>query len=193
MNIMEVNKNIDEINLLKQKENSSLQNKFFNYKFILFISSFIIIVIVIILLILNNNNYNNSTTKVPSYQLWCVGNCNNPKITNTEPGVVLMGGGTDVDEAFLWQIKNANGGDFLILRASGSDGYNSWVYNLSTYYDFPLNSVTTILFNTIDASTNNIVLSNIKNAAAIFFAGGDQFDYITLWTNTPGSMSFLLF
>ena len=25
-----------------------------------------------------------------------------------------MGGGTDTDEAFLWQIKNANGGDFVI-------------------------------------------------------------------------------
>ena len=35
-----------------------------------------------------------------------------------------MGGGTDVDEAFAWHIDNANGGDFLILRASGADGYN---------------------------------------------------------------------
>lgn len=44
--------------------------------------------------------------------------------TLSEPGVIFMGGGTDTDEAFEWQIKAANGGDFLIIRASGSDGYN---------------------------------------------------------------------
>ena len=60
----------------------------------------------------------------------------------TELGVVLMGGSTDVDEAFRWMIDKAKGGDFVILRASGSTGYNEYVYNLGL-----LNSVETLLIN----------------------------------------------
>jgi hypothetical protein len=35
-------------------------------------------------------------------------------------GSVLMGGGTDVDAAFKWQIDHAAGGNFLVLRESGT-------------------------------------------------------------------------
>lgn len=45
---------------------------------------------------------------------------------NTSGGSVLMGGGTDVDAAFEWQISRAGGGDFLVLRESGTDAYNPW-------------------------------------------------------------------
>ena len=59
------------------------------------------------------------------YELWCTGTCDGTDVsTLTVPGAVLMGGSTDVDEAFEWQIEHANRGDFLILRASGADGYN---------------------------------------------------------------------
>jgi len=121
-----------------------------------------------------------------SYKLWCIGNCDK-KVTpsTTIPGAVLMGGGIDVDEAFNWQIKNANGGDFLILRTSGDDAYNQWVMDLSVDEGSKLNSVTTILFNNIHASSNKIVQQNIIDADAIFFAGGDQSLDLAYWTNTP--------
>jgi len=95
-----------------------------------------------------------------------------------------MGGGTDTDEAFLWQIKNANGGDFVILRASGDDAYNPWVYNMSLVSGSKLNSVTTILFKNKKASAASEVLTLIKNAEAIFFAGGDQSQYVDYWVGT---------
>jgi len=118
----------------------------------------------------------------PSYYSWCVGSCSTPKApTNTKAGVVLMGGGTDVDAAFIWQIENANGGDFLILRTSGTDAYNPWVYNLSTFWGHPLNSVTTILCNDARAANDSNVIATIDNAAAIFFAGGDQWLYVSQW------------
>ena len=33
---------------------------------------------------------------------------------STSSGTVLMGGGTDVDEAFQWMCERAGGGDFLV-------------------------------------------------------------------------------
>jgi len=36
----------------------------------------------------------------------------------------MMGGGSDLDEAFRWLCGKANGGDFLILRAHGGADYN---------------------------------------------------------------------
>ena len=46
-----------------------------------------------------------------------------------------MGGGQDVDQAFRWMIRRAGikpgtGGRFVVLRASGADGYNP--YNFLT-------------------------------------------------------------
>jgi len=47
-----------------------------------------------------------------------------------------------------------------------------------------LNSVRTILFKSAEASSDPVVLDIIRNAEAIFFAGGDQSDYTTLWPGT---------
>lgn len=145
----------------------------------------LLIIIVLIKLLQISSQYVPTGFSI-GYKLWCIGNCDN-KITppSTIPGAVLMGGGTDVDEAFNWQIKNANGGDFLILRTSGDDAYNQWVMDLSVNEGIKLNSVTTILFNDIQASSNKIVQQNIIDADAIFFAGGDQSVDLKYWTSTP--------
>jgi len=122
---------------------------------------------------------------IENYKVWCVGTCNSDKKTiTTIPGVVLMGGGTDTTEAFEWQIKNANGGDFVVLRASGDDAYNQWILDISVGLKAKLNSVTTILFRNKKASAETEVLSLLKNAEAIFFAGGDQSQYIDYWVGT---------
>ena len=39
----------------------------------------------------------------------------------------MMGGSSDLDEAFQWLCGKANGGDFLILRAHGGADYNPYV------------------------------------------------------------------
>jgi len=36
-------------------------------------------------------------------------------------GFALMGGGTDLDEAFQFLCDRANGGDMVVLRARGDD------------------------------------------------------------------------
>jgi cyanophycinase-like exopeptidase len=71
-----------------------------------------------------------------------------------------------------------------VLRASGQNDYNDWVYNISKSIGYELNSVTTILFKDRDAAAARPVLDIIRNAEAFFFAGGDQGVYVNYWTNT---------
>jgi cyanophycinase len=101
-------------------------------------------------------------------------------VRDTKPGYVLMGGGGDVAAAFSWMIERANGGDFLVLRAAGSDAYNPFVRKLGP----GLNSVATLILRTREASDDSTVLDKIKKAEAIFFAGGDQWNYVSRWKGT---------
>lgn len=94
--------------------------------------------------------------------------------------LVLMGGGSDVDDAFRWMIAKAGGGDFLVLRASGAEGYNAYVYALGD-----VDSVETLVVKTRSAAADPYVIDHIRHAEAIFIAGGDQYDYIRLWKGTP--------
>ena len=51
------------------------------------------------------------------YEYYVTGNSGN--VTgSTAAGLMLMGGGTDVDAAFQWMIGKAGGGDFVVIRAS---------------------------------------------------------------------------
>jgi cyanophycinase len=98
----------------------------------------------------------------------------------SRPGFALMGGGTDLDEAFKFLCDRAGGGDFLVLRATGDDEYNFYLRGLCR-----LNSVATLIIPNRDAATNSFVVDAIKRASAIFIAGGDQANYINFWMNTP--------
>lgn len=101
----------------------------------------------------------------------------------TEPtfGLVLMGGASENDNAMRWFLERANGGDILVLRASGSDGYNDYFYS---ELGVTVNSVESIVINNSAGAVNNYVLEKIENAEAIWFAGGDQWNYINYFKNT---------
>ena len=58
----------------------------------------------------------------PDYVYQRVGN-EADVVTAVRSGVVLMGGGKDVAEAFAWMIERSGGGDFLVLRAAGTPAY----------------------------------------------------------------------
>lgn len=95
-------------------------------------------------------------------------------------GVVMLGGHGDVDEATAFFCEHSGGGKIVILRASGADDYNKEFHDKC-----PANSATTIVFSSREASSTPFVIQQLKEAHAIFFAGGDQSDYVRFWTLTP--------
>ena len=98
----------------------------------------------------------------------------------TEPfnRTVLAGGGGDSDAAMISFLSAADGGDVVVLRASGSDGYNDYLY---ADLGITVNSVETIVFNDASAAGDDYVQTQIANAEAIFIAGGDQSVYVEYW------------
>ena len=101
-------------------------------------------------------------------------------VTDTQGLLVLQGGGTDVDENYVRMGEFSGGGDFLVLRASGDDGYNDYIFNLCR-----CDSVETIVFDNREAAHDEFVIEKIRNAEALFIAGGDQSRYVRFWKGTP--------
>jgi cyanophycinase-like exopeptidase len=96
-------------------------------------------------------------------------------------GICMMGGATENDEAMKWFLLRSGHGDVLVLRATGADGYNDYLYS---DLGIKVNSVETIVFNNPGASKEDYIHQKIKNAEAIWIAGGDQSDYVRLWRHT---------
>lgn len=95
------------------------------------------------------------------------------KSTTTSGGFVLMGGGADVDAAIQWMIAKSGGGDVVVLRSTGTNGYNSYIFGLGT-----VNSVQTLLIDNATEGNNACVGETIRRAEMVFIAGGNQQDYI---------------
>jgi cyanophycinase len=113
------------------------------------------------------------------YQYFRVGSPVDVK-TRTEAGFALIGGGKDLDPAFQWMCHRSGGGDFLILRATGTDAYNPYLQSLCHQ-----NSVSTLVIPDKRAANDPFVAQTIAHAEAIFISGGDQANYINFWSGTP--------
>ena len=100
------------------------------------------------------------------------------------PYFILGEDGIDVDVKFQQAIDAVRGCagsvcttkiDIVILRDTGSDGYNNYLYSMNG-----VNSVQTYVLTTlIDANKIGTALV-VKNAELIFFAGGNQCDYVKI-------------
>ncbi|MBS1839429.1 MAG: cyanophycinase [Acidobacteria bacterium] len=104
--------------------------------------------------------------------------------TKPRAGFALMGGGAHQEQAWKFLCERANGGDFLILRANTEDDYAKQI-NEETLKICPLNSAATIVFDDRDGSDDPKIAEIIAHAESIFFAGGDQSNYIRFWQDTP--------
>lgn len=99
-------------------------------------------------------------------------------------GSYLAGGGTDVAAGMTWlmaqggQRSAGTYGDVVVLRTSGSNGYNKWLVKLGA------NSVTSIVISSQAGANSAFVLNTIAKAEVIFIAGGDQSTYVNLWDGT---------
>lgn len=115
----------------------------------------------------------------PGYRHFVTGNAADV-VTPTSGLLVLQGGGTDVDENYVRMGALGGGGDFVVLRASGADEYNGYVYELCN-----CDSVETLVFSSRAAASDPFVIETIRNAEALFIAGGDQSRYVRFWRDTP--------
>ncbi|MHC0443470.1 GEVED domain-containing protein [Flavobacterium sp. 3-210] len=128
-----------------------------------------------ILLFLFTVNFTYSQT----YTSWITGSTSDVNTTTTG-GTCLMGGGTDNDDAIKWMIQKSGGGDFVVIRSAGTGAYNDYIYGLGT-----VNSVETILIDTRARAGIAEIATKIRNAEALFIAGGDQATYVSYWKDTP--------
>src|SRR5229473_1256712 len=110
------------------------------------------------------------------YSYFRVGNPDDVTITTTG-GTALEGGGTDVDAVYQWMCQRSGNGDFLVIRATGTDAYNPYIQQLCPNE----NSVATLIIPNRTAASDPFVATTIQNTEALFIAGGDQSDYINFW------------
>lgn len=115
------------------------------------------------------------------YQHFVVGDSSNVNLPRpATSSLVLMGGGPDVDAAFQWMIQKSGGGNFVVIRATGTDAYNPYIYAMGG-----VRSVETLIIPSRSAASDPFVLERVRNAEAVFIAGGDQSDYMRYWKDTP--------
>ncbi|MBO6523817.1 MAG: cyanophycinase [Balneolaceae bacterium] len=126
----------------------------------------------------SENDFTNSLP-TPNVSLGLVGDSTDV-ITSSSAGTVIMGGSRDVDEAILWMINRSGGGDFIVIRAKGTNAYNDYIFGLGD-----VNSVETLLIDSREDASAPDVIQKIQNAEALFIAGGNQFDYVSFWKDTP--------
>lgn len=109
--------------------------------------------------------------------------------TSAKAGTVLMGGGKDVDAAFKWMIDKSGGGNVVIIRASGTDAYNKYVFSLGK-----VSSVETLKIDSRELANNDTAIRIIRNAEMLFIAGGDQSVYMKTWkgTKTADAINYLI-
>ena len=94
--------------------------------------------------------------------------------------LVLQGGGDDVDENYIQMGAKGGGGDFVVLRASGDDEYQAYIHGLCH-----CDSVETLIVDSRAAAFDPYVVETVRNAEALFIAGGDQGNYVRYWKGTP--------
>lgn len=92
----------------------------------------------------------------------------------------MMGGQTENDDAMIWFLQKANGGDVVVVRSTGSDGYNNYMYS---QLGVNVNSVETLVITSAEGAIHPYVLDKISNAEAIWFAGGNQANYVNFFKN----------
>lgn len=127
-----------------------------------------------------NCNYGNRPTKPGGLSATLLGSANDVCVSLTNPALLLMGGGADVDAAFANRINpHIQGGNVVVLRTSGTAAYNDYLQGLTNAA-----SVETLIVNTRTKANSDYVDWAIRSAEFVFIAGGDQSDYLNQWQGT---------
>jgi cyanophycinase len=103
------------------------------------------------------------------------------------PLLLLAGGGGDVTAGLQTAIDGIRGCaacdarlDVVVLRASGADGYNPYFMDMNG-----VDSVLSLVITDRDTASRPDVVQAVREAEVIYFAGGDQCNYIRWIKGTP--------
>jgi cyanophycinase len=99
------------------------------------------------------------------------------------PMLLLSGGGGDVTAGLQAAIDRIRGNgkiDVVVLRASGAEGYNPYFMEMTG-----VDSVETLVITDRDSASREDVVQAVRDAELIYFAGGDQCNYIRWIKGTP--------
>lgn len=117
---------------------------------------------------------------------YLTGNAADVVVPLAGPAHDFGGGSTDVDAALQWIIDQVRGCttcstkiDVVILRSSGSNGYNDYIYAMNG-----VDSVETLVITSARDANTAAVEATVRNAEVVFFAGGDQCDYVRYFKGT---------
>jgi cyanophycinase-like exopeptidase len=117
---------------------------------------------------------------------YLTGNAADVVVSLAGPAHDFGGGGTDVDAALQWIIDQVRGCtscatkiDVVILRSTGSNGYNDYIYAMNG-----VDSVETLVITAARDANDPAVEATVRNAEVVFFAGGDQCDYVRNFKGT---------
>jgi len=114
------------------------------------------------------------------YQSFALPAADNHPAQPPDFAVVLLGGHADVDEATRYLCDHSRGGEIVVLRATGDDSYNPYFHEICRR-----NAAITIVISGREGAQDPFVATKIREAHAIFVSGGDQANYVRLWTGTP--------
>jgi cyanophycinase len=127
------------------------------------------------------------SSTVHAVQFYTTGNTADVNRT-TSFGLCLAGGGSDDAWQMGWKfmLDRSGGGDVVVIRADGRrGGYESFIYDDDGGHGFPtVDSVTTIVIASQRDANRADVDTAIRNAEMVFFAGGDQWNYIRWFRGT---------
>ena len=99
----------------------------------------------------------------------------------TQRALVLMGGGREDDRAAKLFLEATNGGDIIILRASGSlTSYPNYFMSILSPHISP-NSALTLLTSSPQKAMDPAITCRLKRAEGVWLAGGNQWDYLGEW------------
>ena len=110
---------------------------------------------------------------------WLRGNPTDAQV-HTKGGTMLEGGGSDRWPAWEWFLRQAGYGDIVIICARCHNVYDQYVLNIRA-----VDSVQTLKLTKRVAASDPFVIASVAGADGIFFAGGDQSDYVRVWKDTP--------
>lgn len=112
-----------------------------------------------------------------------------------QPGILLIGGAegdkSGEHEATQWFLERAKGGKYLVLRVGRIKKQADWI---AQHYRDWIHSAAELSINSREAANNRKVVDYIREADALFIAGGDQTAYQEYWegTATEDALNYLI-